>query len=195
MRRRIAAILLASLALAGCSGEAPPKPDANPTARPSATGSAGALALGTRVETVGAGGLGRLELTPTSIAYLQAGSTSEKPQAEGFVFVTVKVVATAPVGTAQTSPVSNGGWSWVAPDGEAIKQGNGSAFNVVAESFNASFISPGTFDWAGVVFDVKVTQAGGMLLYTDGAGQAYRWAMPKTDSGPQVAQIKQELAP
>jgi hypothetical protein len=144
---------------------------------------------------VGGGGTGRLQLTPTSVAYLPSGSTFDKPQNEAFAFVAVKVQPMTAVAAAQAAPITGGGWSWIAPDGQAIEQGNGEAYNVVAESFNAGGpIQPGSFQWDGQVFDLKTVQAGGTLMYVDGAGTAYRWAMPKTDSGPQVEQVKKELA-
>ncbi|MGY1435239.1 hypothetical protein [Streptomyces reniochalinae] len=37
-------------------------------------------------------------------------------------------------------------------------------------------------------------QASGTLLYTDGAGTTYRWKMPRTDSGPQVTELEEDLA-
>lgn len=202
MRARVISILLlATLATAGCSGQDSPAPakTAPSTAAslptPDATPAVG-LKLGEPAETVGSGGTGRLQLTPTTIAYLPAGASSEKPENEAFAFVTVKTQPTTAVAAAQAAPISGGGWSWIAPDGQAIEQGNGAAFNVVAEGFNAGGpIQPGSFAWDGQVFDLKTVQAGGTLVYVDGAGTAYRWAMPKTDSGPQVADVKKALAP
>jgi hypothetical protein len=198
--RTVPVTLLLLAAVAACDAKPDPVPlpggTGAPTAAASAPAAPQALALGTPSETVGSGGTGRLQLTPTTIAYLPAGSTLEKPQTESFAFVTVKVQAMTAVAAAQAAPISGGGWSWIAPDGQAIEQGNGAAFNVVAESFNAGGpIQPGSFVWDGQVFDLKTVQAGGTLVYVDGAGTAYRWAMPKADTGPQVEQVKKELAP
>jgi hypothetical protein len=135
-------------------------------------------------------------MTPTTVVYTPAGTTLTKPSADGFAFVTVKVAPTTAAAAEQAAPISRGGWSWIAPDGQAIEQGNGEAYNVVASSFNAGGpVQPGSFVWDGEVFDLKTAQAGGTLVYVDGAGTAYRWAMPKADTGPQVEQVKKELAP
>lgn len=200
--RTVPVALLLLAAVAACDAT----PDSTPlsggtgvpapaSSAPSPSAAPKVLALGASAETVGSGGTGRLQLTPTTIVYAPAGSTFNKPTQDGFAFVTVKVQAMTAVAAEQAAPISKGGWSWIAPDGQAIEQGNGEAFNVVAESFNAGgSIQPGSFVWDGQVFDLKSVQAGGTLVYVDGAGTAFRWAMPKADLGPQVEQVKKELA-
>ncbi|MFD8989793.1 hypothetical protein ACFRSX_26070 [Streptomyces goshikiensis] len=203
MRARTTIFLAAfALTLTAC-GTSAPAPDrklaaTSSPAPPNAASSsvpAAALQLGQSTETVGAGGTGTLEITPTSIAYISTdGST--KPVNDVFAFVTYKARATTAVAADQAAPVDGGGWSWAAPDGQAIAQGNGEAYNVVADSFNAGrTVQPGTYLKDAAVFDLATAQAGGTLIYIDGAGTAYRWAMPKTDAGPDVAQIRKELAP
>ncbi|MFF5703381.1 hypothetical protein ACFY7H_12870 [Streptomyces sp. NPDC012794] len=130
------------------------------------------------------------------MTYLQPGSTFDKPTREQFAFITFKARPTTAVAAAQAAPAGGGGWSWIAPDGQAIEQGNGEAYNVVAKSFNAGGpIQPGSWVWDAAVFDLAKAQAGGTLVYTDGAGAAFRWKVPAQDSGPEVAQVKKELAP
>ncbi|MFD9537486.1 hypothetical protein [Streptomyces sp. NPDC060010] len=153
------------------------------------------LQLGQVTETVGADGAGRLGITPTSIVYATA-SGSDKPTKDTFAFIVYKARATTAVAADQAAPIDSGGWSWVAPNGQAIAQGNGEAYNVVADSFNAGrTVQPGTHVLDAAVFDLAAAQVGGTLVYTDGEGTAYRWTIPKTDTGPEVGQIKKELAP
>jgi len=201
--RTVPVVVVLAASVAACGPTSDPAPLSGGTGSPaaaspstSAPAAPQALALGASAETVGSGGTGRLQLTPTTIVYSPAGSTFNKPTQDGFVFVAVKVQAMTAVAAEQAAPISKGGWSWIAPDGQAVEQGNGEAFNVVANSFNAGGpIQPGSFVWDGQVFDLKTTQAGGTLVYVDGGGTAYRWAMPKADAGPQVEQVKKELAP
>ncbi|TXS19585.1 hypothetical protein EAO71_33775 [Streptomyces sp. ms191] len=113
-----------------------------------------------------------------------------------FAFIAVKAKSTKAVAAEQVAPISGGGWKWVAKDGQAIGEGNGESYNVVADSFNAGGpVEPGTFVWDGIAFDLAKAQRGGTLLYTDGNGTAYRWTVPAADAGAQVAQLKKELAP
>ncbi|WP_328924348.1 hypothetical protein OG429_06610 [Streptomyces sp. NBC_00190] len=123
------------------------------------------------------------------------GNSVTKPTKATFAFIAYKARATTAVAADQVAPIDGGGWSWVAPDGQAIAQGNGEAFNVVADSFNAGrTVQPGSFVLDGAVFDLDTVHAGGILIYTDGEGKAYRWTMPKRDAGLEAAQIKKELA-
>ncbi|THA56087.1 hypothetical protein [Streptomyces sp. A1136] len=205
MRVRSTVILaIAAITLTACSSSSDPKPSDKPAPRPSSSTpattpsqsapAAAALQLGQPAETVGAGGTGRLEITPTNIVY-STGNTFTKPTKATFAFVGYKARAVTAVAADQVAPIDGGGWSWIAPDGQAIAQGNGEAYNVTAESFNAGrTVQPGSFVLDGAVFDLDTVQAGGTLIYTDGEGKAYRWTMPKQDTGPEAAQIKKELA-
>jgi hypothetical protein len=203
--RLILASALIALSMGACSSGGDDKPPVEATKQPTATvapsdspepePSITALALGKPTETIGNGGAGVLELTPTSVVYV-TGSMSTKPTKDVFAFVTVKARSTKAVAAEQVPPITGGGWKWVAADGQAIDEGNGEAYNVVSDSFNAGGpIEPGTFVWDGITFDLTKAQQGGTLLYTDGNGTAYRWTVPAADAGPQVAQVKKELAP
>jgi hypothetical protein len=204
MRVRSTVILaIAAITLTACSS-ADSKPSDKPAPRPSSSAPATApsqpapaaatLQLGQAAETVGAGGTGRLEITPTSVVY-STGNSITKPTKATFAFVGYKARAVTAVAADQAAPIDGGGWSWVAPDGQAIAQGNGEAYNVTAESFNAGrTVQPGSYVLDGAVFDLDTVQAGGTLIYTDGEGKAYRWLMPTKDTGPEAAQIKKELA-
>lgn len=152
------------------------------------------LKLGASAETVGEDGTGRLEITPTSVVYLKQGG-SETPKNGSFAVVTIKDRPTTAVAAEEANLMANQGWQWVAPDGQAIDEGNGNAFNVVAESFNSGgAIQPGTFKWDSIVFDLSEAQHGGTLLYTDGEDTTYRWTMPTKDEGPHVEKVKKELS-
>ncbi|THA58340.1 hypothetical protein [Streptomyces sp. A1136] len=203
MRVRLTVILaIAAITLTACSSS-DPKPSDKSAPRPSSSApaiappqpapTAATLQLGQAAETVGAGGTGRLEITPTNIVY-STGNSVIKPTKATFAFVGYKARAVTAVAADQAAPIDGGGWSWVAPDGQAIAQGNGEAFNVVADSFNAGrTVQPGSFVLDGAVFDLETVQAGGTLIYTDGEGKAYRWTMPNQDTGPEAAQVKKEL--
>ncbi|MFE3786872.1 hypothetical protein [Streptomyces goshikiensis] len=204
MRARTSIALAAvALTLTACGTSTPTPPDSKPATAASPVPSSGAAtgspalarALGQPAETVGAGGVGRIEMTPTSIAYISTDGGTE-PANDVFAFVTYKARAATAVAADQAAPIDGGGWSWAALDGQAIAQGNGEAYNVVADSFNAGrTVQLGTYLKDAAVFDLATAQAGGTLIYIDGAGTAHRWAMPKTDAGPDVAQIRKELAP
>jgi hypothetical protein len=203
MRLRTAFLMaIVAATLTACSTSDPmpsdkpaPQPSSSaPAATPAASApQAAALPLGQAAETVGAGGTGRLQITPTSIVYT-TGSTVTRPTKAVFAFIAYKARAMTAVAADQAAPVDGGGWSWIAPDGQAIAQGNGEAANLVADSFNAGrTVQPGSFVLDGAAFDLDTVQAGGTLVYTDGQGQAFRWTMPKQDAGPEAEQLKKEL--
>ncbi|MER5935155.1 hypothetical protein [Streptomyces sp. NPDC002054] len=202
-RRPILALVLAVAALSACTSEKPAgAKHSSPATVPSASipavpgpDVAPTMELGTSAETVGVNGQGRLEITPMTVVYLPQGG-SQEPENELFAHVVVKLRPTTAVSASPAVPISGGGWSWVAPNREAIEQGNGAAFNVVAGSFNhGGDVQPGTFVFDDAVFDLTKAQAGGTLLYNDGEGQAYRWRMPAQEAGPHVEKVKKELAP
>ncbi|MCX4658568.1 hypothetical protein [Streptomyces uncialis] len=151
------------------------------------------LALGRSAETIGGEG-GVLEITPTSVVYMKegGGGTSEHGT---FVFITVKARPTTGAAAAVPAPITGKGWEWVAPDGEAIGWNSGDSITVQTERFDGGGdIQPGSFQWQSTVFDLTAAQAkGGTLQYVDGDGAAYRWKIPATDAGPQIAEVKQQL--
>jgi hypothetical protein len=151
------------------------------------------LALGKPAETIGAEGAGVMEITPTTVVYATKG-TGQDPDNDLFAVVTVKDRPTTAAPARETAPIDQGGWQWIAPDGQAIDQGNGTAFNVVPEPFSAGGpIQPGSFKWDSQIFDLTDAQRGGTLVYTDGEGTAYRWKIPTKDAGPQIADVKKAL--
>ncbi|RCG21763.1 hypothetical protein DQ392_08630 [Streptomyces reniochalinae] len=151
--------------------------------------------LGQKQATIGGDGTGELEITPTSVVYVDK-ATGETPDNDLFAVVTVKDKASNAVDASEEAPAGGGGWKWAAPNGQAIGDGDGNAaFNVVPEGFNGGGdIAAGTWAWDSAVFDISEAQRGGTLLYTDGAGTTYRWTMPKTDTGPEVVKLKKGLA-
>ncbi|MEI5032365.1 hypothetical protein RB201_03980 [Streptomyces sp. S1A(2023)] len=152
------------------------------------------LVLGQPATTVGDGGVGELEVTPTTLVYAKDGG-GESSEYGTFAVLTVKDKATNAVAAQEPPPISGGGWKWIAADGEAVESGGGIAFNVVMDKFsNSGPVDPGSFYWRSVVFDLTPEQAeGGVLIYTDGSGSTFRWKMPATESGPQVAEVKKQL--
>lgn len=206
MHRRTApavAVLLAAL-LAGCGSSEEPKDSPEPAASQSTEHATEepaeeppmekTLELGESAETIGSGGQGALEVTPDTIVYATEG-TGETPDNEVFAVVAIKLQPTNAVAAAQAAPIDGGGWSWVAPDGQAVGTGSGTAYNVTPDGYTAGGeIQPGTHEWTTAAFDLTAEQTkSGTLLYVDGAGTAYRWEMPDQDTGPQADKLKQAL--
>lgn len=201
MRRTIAATVAvaACLTLGACSSSDQPKPKTATAQKPAEKTETPTvkkpteLALGKSAKTVGSGGTGVIEVTPTTVVYAKEGS-GEKPKHDTFAVVTLKARPVTAADASLTAPISNGGFQYAAPDGQAISIMDGTATNVVMDSFNGGGdIAAGTFQWNSAVFDIADAQKGGTLIYRDGAGQSYRWKLPATDSGPQAAQVKKEL--
>ena len=218
----ITAVLAVScLTLAACSADGPQNADAKPKASSSfdcddasvpqadwvrhcqaASKKAPekTMALGKTVKTIGAQnpvggetGSGGLEVTPTSILYVKKamGSTSERG-----VYAIVTVKDRAPdTAAAESAPIEGGGWQWIAPDGQAVAEGEGEASSVVPRGFESGgMVQAGTYRWTSRAFDITDTQRGGTLMYTDGTGKAYRWKVPAADAGPELAALKKGMA-
>lgn len=96
----------------------------------------------------------------------------------------------------EVAPISGGGWSWIASDGEPIGFDSGSSTSITIGKYNnADAVQPGTYQWRLQAYDLTPTQAeGGTLMYVDGEETAYRWRMPATDTGPHAAELKKQLA-
>lgn len=144
---------------------------------------------------VGGPGGGTLEITPTTVVYSRDG-IGETPENGEFAVVTLKEKPLSDHAVAESAPMEGGGWKWIAPDGQAVDEGNGTSFNVVPETYSGGgAIQPGSWAWDVAAFDLSEAQRGGTLLYTDGAGVSYRWKMPAEDAGPEVGKLKAELKP
>jgi hypothetical protein len=205
MRIRVTAATTALLlaALTACGGgndDASSKPESAPTTEtvPSEEPSAGTvekgMKLGTPARTTGDGGTGVLEITPDTVVFTKEGG-GETAENGMFAVVTMKDKAMTAVAADEPAPISGGGWKWMAPDGETIDTQSGNAFNVVMDKYNnADPVQPGGYQWRSQVFDLTPEQAkGGTLIYIDGEEKAFRWEMPSTDSGPNVAEVKKQL--
>lgn len=170
--------------------------------RGSSTESAGAtdLAFGKTARTVGAqtpadGSQGgeMLEVTPTTVVYQQKamGNTA----ANG-VYAIITVKDRAPAGkAAESAPIEGGGWKWIAPDGQALDEGENDASSITPQGFTGGGSIPaGAWAWDTVAFDLSKAQAnGGTLVYTDGGGQTWRWKVPAQETGPQLAALKKGM--
>ncbi|CAL9651019.1 hypothetical protein SUDANB9_06580 [Streptomyces sp. enrichment culture] len=205
-----AVLLLAALTACGGEGDGKPveKPSTSSLAESTSSGAPSSgepsggseggegLALGKAAQTTGDGGTGVLEITPDTIVFVKEGS-GETAENGVFAVVTMKDKAMTAVAADEPAPISGGGWTWMAPDGEMIGEGGGSAFNVVMDKYNnADPVQPGAYQWRAKVFDLTPAQAkGGTLIYIDGENKAHRWQMPSTESGPNVAEVKKQLAP
>lgn len=161
---------------------------------------AAAMPLGKTVETIGARnpfgggpGGGGLEVTPTTITY--AKTTMGETAANGiYAIITVKDRAPNAVAAAESAPIEGGGWQWIAPDGQAVNEGEGDASSITPEGFTGGgMVQPGTYRWRTIAFDLASNQRGGTLAYTDGDAKTYRWAMPATEQGPELAKLKKGM--
>ncbi|MEF9521243.1 hypothetical protein [Streptomyces sp. RB13] len=152
--------------------------------------------MGAPAQTAGDGGTGVLEITPDTVVFVKEGS-GETAENGLFAVVTMKDRASADVAADEPAPISGGGWTWMAPDGEMIGWDSGNSTNVTLDKYSgADPVQPGAYQWRSQVFDLTPAQAkGGTLIYIDGENKAHRWQMPSTDSGPHVAEVKKQLEP
>jgi hypothetical protein len=158
------------------------------------------MPLGKTVETIGAQspadggpGGGGLEVTPTTIVY-QKEAMGNTALNGTFAIITVKDKAPNAVDAAESAPIEGGGWQWIAPDGQALDEGDNEASNITPNGFTGGgTIKAGTWAWRTVAFDITEAQRGGVLLYTDGSGQTFRWQMPATEKGPELAALKKGM--
>ncbi|MGW4201694.1 hypothetical protein [Streptomyces sp. NPDC004726] len=158
------------------------------------------MPLGKTVETIGAEspfeggpGGGGLAVTPTTITY-QKEAMSYTPRNGLFAIVTVKDHAVNATDAAEAAPIEGGGWQWIAPDGQALDQGDNEASSVNPDGFTGGgTVKAGSWAWRTLAFDISDAQKGGVLIYTDGAAQTYRWQMPKTEQGPELAALKKGM--
>ncbi|MFE4818649.1 hypothetical protein ACFRFU_19880 [Streptomyces sp. NPDC056704] len=194
-----AALLLAALTACGSSsgGDDKAEPSTAKTAGPASKPSQPekGLAFGKPAKTTGDGGAGILEITPDTVVFTK--EASGETAANGvFVVVTMKDKAVTAVAADEPAPIGGGGWKWMAPDGEMVGFDTGNSSNVTMDRYsNADPVQPGSYQWRSQVFDLTAAQAkGGTLIYIDGAEKAFRWEMPSTDTGPNVAEVKKQLA-
>ena len=186
--------------LGGGGDDTSPEPETAPTSKaapskePSPTQPEKGMKFGTPAQTTGDGGTGVLQITPDTVVFTKKGG-SETAVNGVFVVVTTKDKAMTAVAADEPAPISGGGWKWMAADGEMIDVGGGNAFNVVMDKYNnADPVQPGAWQWRAQVFDLTPAQAkGGTLIFIDGEEKAFRWEMPSTDSGPNVAEVKKQL--
>jgi hypothetical protein len=199
-----AALLLAALTACGGGGDKadPKSPDkaaaqteSDGEGRESSVAPEKGLAFGKPAQTTGDGGTGLLEITPDTVVF--AKEASGETAANGvFVVVTMKDRAMTAVAADEPAPIGGGGWKWMAPDGEMVAFDTGNSSNVTMDKYNnADPVQPGSYQWRSQTFDLTSAQAkGGTLIYIDGAEKAFRWEMPSTDTGPNVAEVKTQLA-
>lgn len=158
------------------------------------------MPLGKTVETIGAEspadggpGGGGLEVTPTTIVY-QREAMGNTPLNGLFAIITVKDQAPNAADAAESAPIEGGGWQWIAPDGQALDEGENEASSITPNGFTGGgTIKAGTWAWRTLAFDITEAQKGGVLIYTDGAAQTYRWQMPKSEQGPELAALKKGM--
>ncbi|MFF7725007.1 hypothetical protein [Streptomyces sp. NPDC008001] len=182
---------VAAMSLAACSSETKAETkSAGSSPSSAAAPAAGPLAMGKGTETVGAGGGGKLDITPVSVVYA-AKTATDKPSRGLYAVVAVQERPLTDTAAAETTPTEKGGWQWIANDGQAVD----SEANVFLPGFDAGGpIRAGATQVRARTFDIAAAQRGGTLTYTDGEGKTFRWQIPAQDSGPQVPQVKKALA-
>ena len=164
------------------------------------TGETQTLAWGKPAKTTGAQspadggpGSGALEVTPTTVVYTKSamGNTS----ANGvYAIITVKDRATGATAAAESAPIEGGGWQWIAPDGQALDEGENDASSITPNNFTGGgTVKSGTWHWRTIACDLAGAQRGGKISYTDGAGTVYQWKVPAQDTGPELAALKKGM--
>ncbi|MFI2764316.1 hypothetical protein ACH5A3_36615 [Streptomyces echinatus] len=204
IRTTAASAVLLLAALTACGGsddnEATAEAKSEPTGTPaSAEPTPGqvekGLKLGQPAQTTGDGGTGVLEITPDTVVFAKKAG-DQAPKNGVFVIVTMKDKAMTAVAADEPPPITGGGWKWMAPDGQMIGWDSGNSSMVALDKYDeADPVQPGGFQWRSQVFDLTLAQAkGGTLIYVDGEEKAFRWEMPAADAGPNVGEVKKELA-
>ncbi|MFD4715362.1 hypothetical protein ACFWN5_37660 [Streptomyces sp. NPDC058430] len=148
---------------------------------------------GTTGDQVDTGG-GTLEVTPTTITYQAKamGSTSVNGL---FAIITVKDKAVGNSAAAESAPAGGGGWQWIAPDGQALDEGENEASSITPQGFTGGGkVQAGSWAWRTIAFDISKEQQGGTLVYVDGAGQSFRWKTPAKEIGPELAALKKGMS-
>lgn len=141
----------------------------------------------------GAPGRGDLEVTPTTVVYAKTamGNTAAN---DAYAIITVKDRATGATAATEAAPVESGGWQWIAPDGQALDEGENDASSITPNGFTGGgMVQAGTYHWRTIAFDLTNDQRGGTLSYTDGDGTVFKWKVPATETGPELAALKKGM--
>ncbi|MFJ9154280.1 hypothetical protein ACIRP7_40995 [Streptomyces sp. NPDC102270] len=174
-----------------CSGKADTGGDGRAGTQTLAFGKA-AMTVGAQTPADGSAGGEALEVAPTTVVY-QAETMGSVSVNGTFAIITVK--DRAPAGSAaESAPIELGGWQWIAPDGQALAEGENDASSITPNGFSGGGTIPaGAYKWRTIAFDLTEKQRGGTILYTDGDGATFRWKVPAKDSGPELAQLKKGM--
>jgi hypothetical protein len=153
-----------------------------------------ARTVGAQSPATGAQGGGPLEVTPTTVLYAKSamGNTSANGT---YAIITVKDRAYGRIAATESAPIEGGGWQWIAPDGQALDEGENDASSITPDGFTGGgMVKAGTYQWKTIAFDLAPAQAkGGTIAYTDGNGVVYEWKVPTTDSGPELSALKKGM--
>ncbi|MGW0578592.1 hypothetical protein ACWD25_22085 [Streptomyces sp. NPDC002920] len=133
-----------------------------------------------------------LEVSPTTVVYR---SEAMGNTAANGVYAIITVKDRAPgAAAAESAPIEGGGWQWIAPDGQALDEGENDASSITPQGFTGGGTIPASaWKWRTVAFDLTEAQRGGTLVYTDGAAATFRWKAPSKDAGPEVAALKKGM--
>ncbi|WP_338702192.1 hypothetical protein V2W30_32915 [Streptomyces sp. Q6] len=136
---------------------------------------------------------GTLEVTPTTITY-RAEAMAGTSVNGTFAIITVKDKAVGDTAAAESAPAGGGGWQWIAPDGQALDEGENDASSITPQGFTGGgTVRAGSWAWRTIAFDISEEQRGGKLVYTDGTGQSFQWQAPAEETGPELAELKKGM--
>lgn len=186
MRHVVTASTLAvvcCLSLAACtdSGDRSSTPEPSPRAT---------LRLGQSADTAGVGGRGAARITPDTIVY--ADRTGFGAPEHG-LFAVVTYQSRNRTTSRVTTTAGQGGLRWTTEDGRTVTDRNSKAATGVAPigfSEGGAALPPEVGHQDVAVFDIAAGERGGILVYVDGDGTAFRWKIPASDSGAAVPALK-----
>ncbi|MFF7240003.1 hypothetical protein [Streptomyces collinus] len=150
------------------------------------------LRLNQSADTAGVGGDGTMRITPDTVLYLRRTSSGT---AEHGLYAVVTFSAENRSRTPVTATTKTGG-RWKAANGHTVGAGNSrSAARIAPTGFadGGPTVPVGTFRRNTLAFDITDAEKGGTLVYVDGKGDAHRWQVPSTSSGPAAAALKLAL--
>ncbi|MDJ0345163.1 hypothetical protein QMK19_31990 [Streptomyces sp. H10-C2] len=141
--------------------------------------------------------VGIVEITPMTVVYAKESDGQTSRYGTFVVITTQDKWLSANAANEEPTDGAAGGWQWIAPNGETVSEGKGNAFKVSVTGYNGlGRIEPGAQQKRAEIFDLTAAQAkGGTLVYTDATKSSYRWKIPASDAGPDIADVRRHLNP
>ncbi|PKW12347.1 hypothetical protein SAMN05428944_0397 [Streptomyces sp. 1222.5] len=149
--------------------------------------------LGQSADTAGVGGNGTMRITPDTVLYISR-TNAGAPEHDLYAVVTFSAENRSKTPVTATTKV--GGFRWKATKGHSVSAGNSkSAARIAPDGFadGGPTVPSGNFRRNTIAFDIASAEKGGILVYVDGNGDAYRWRIPNASTGPVVSALKLAL--